>query len=200
MKKFFSVFLCFLFCISILSTALCQSPLATVSAVKGDVKIYPGDGISWFQVQPGMSLYDGDRIVTGGDGLVAIAYSDGSQFKVNINSDLKITFPQEGSNKSFIDLIVGEIWLLVNPGGNDVQVNTPAAVAGVEGTEFNVNFSDEHCTVTVLEGKVKLSNDRGCVTLKESMQCSLGIGDEPAEEKLVWVDAEEVVKWAAQVE
>jgi hypothetical protein len=89
-------------------------------------------------------LFLNDVIQTGADGLVKLLLRDESILKVSPNSELLISEmiagPGEGG-RSTVDLLKGRIRSVIGnklSSNNEFSVNTPVAVAGVRGTDFEV--------------------------------------------------------------
>jgi len=199
MKKSFMccLILVFVFVAGFSGVASGQS-LANITAINGTVYVLPSGGSSWNWAQVNMPLYSGDKVRTGSDGLAAIQYTDGSQIKVNTGTTLEIAVQGGEGGKSFVNLLIGEIWLLVNPSSNSYEVVTPSATAGVEGTTFDVNVtSDAECTLTVVEGSVNFSNSKGSVLVQKDMQSTALMGQAPSEVRRV--DAGKFVQWTGDV-
>ena len=95
-------------------------------------------------------LYEGDEIVTGGDGSVDVYFSDGSITHLDINSTLELKHMQVDKNDSnntitkiLINLKAGKIWSKVVrlSEKSEFRVETTGAIAGVRGTEFGVDLA-----------------------------------------------------------
>lgn len=192
MKKF--IFSLFIILFLITEVFAANSPVATITAMSGTVNILSSG--SWVRANINLQLYNGDKIKTGSDGLAAVRYSDGSVVKINSASTIQLVSQNTGTGlKGFINLLIGEIWVLVKPSGNEFNVVTPAATAGVEGTEFNVKAEPEGDTVlTVVKGTVNFSNNEGSIKVTESMQSSASPGQAPSPVRRV--DARNVIQWS----
>jgi len=106
----------------------------------------------------GEQLFDGDTLRTDDEGYALVVFMDKSIAKVKPRSLLIVRGESERSSKrsnTRIDLSLGEIFLNVEPqGNNDFEVSTSRSLASVKGTEFGGN-SDGY--VWVKEGQVDVT-------------------------------------------
>jgi hypothetical protein len=105
---------------------------------------------------PGRDLDDADRIVTAGDGKVAIRFEDGSLCTIGPGSELLIGDLASPSG-GWIDLVRGIVRVILAPGARAGAsgVRTRAAVASVRSTEFVVEASLDRAAVFVASGTVE---------------------------------------------
>jgi hypothetical protein len=106
----------------------------------------------------GEQLFDGDTLRTDADGYALVVFMDKSIAKVKPQSLLIVRGESERTSKrsnTRIDLSLGEIFLNVEPqGNNDFEVSTSRSLASVKGTEFG-STSDGY--VWVKEGQVDVT-------------------------------------------
>ncbi len=80
--------------------------------------------------------------------------------------------------RSDVRLISGRLWAMISGlGGNSFEIETPAAVAGVRGTEFVVDAYDERSEVYVVEGEVEVRSQaeperKKSVRAKQRTRCT----------------------------
>ena len=86
------------------------------------------------------------------DGRAVIEVPETGTIKVFPNTRLKI------ARRSMVQLALGKIWAAIAPSGRGFEVQTPNAVAGVRGTQFVVESSQEKTEVGVVEGEVAVSS------------------------------------------
>jgi transmembrane sensor len=119
---------------------------------------------------------------------------DGSRVWLNASSSIK--FPTAFTQEQRLVDISGEAYFEVahNPVKPFVVKNGTNEIT-VLGTHFNVNaYSDEAATkVTLLQGSVKVSNDKGALTIKPGQQAMLTLNHPP--EAASSVDIEEIIAW-----
>jgi tetratricopeptide (TPR) repeat protein len=121
---------------------------------------------------------------------------DGSQFLLNENTDLGIAYP-------VLRLYHGEVFARVpHTGAFHVVVRTDAAVAAVEGTQFDISSGlvgrTADTVVTVVEGKVRLSNQLGNVLVEAGEEASANPNTAPTQPRTVAVGG--IVKWTSRVQ
>jgi len=106
----------------------------------------------------GEQLFDGDTLRTDSDGYALVLFMDKSIAKVKPQSLLIVRGETERASKrsnTRIDLSLGEIFLNVEPqGNNDFEVSTSRSLASVKGTQFGSN-ADGY--VWVKEGQVDVT-------------------------------------------
>jgi len=143
-----------------------EEAVATIEGISGNLKIQRKGIGEWEAATLNAPLYPGDKLRTDIDSYAALIYADGSQLKLNSNTLLK--FQQlEAEEKRSLQLLFGEIWVLVRPSGRSFEVETPAAIAQVRGTEFDIMvFPEGRSILTVLEGKISFSNEYGSVIVE----------------------------------
>ena len=137
-------------------------PLAIVKRFKPNVDIENGSADRSKRLDldkdKGEQLFDGDTLKTDADGYALVVFMDKSIAKVKPQSLLIVRGESEKASKrsnTRIDLSLGEIFLNVEPqGNNDFEVSTSRSLASVKGTEFGSN-SDGY--VWVREGQVDVT-------------------------------------------
>jgi len=155
----------------------------------------------------GKVIYDVSKVVTNntpltyntlsnprGSKVIDMTLSDGTQVWLNAGSS--VTYPIAFTGNERKVTITGEAYFevahekskpfLVSKG--DMQVE-------VLGTHFNVNAYDDESeiNVTLLEGSVKVYNNKGAVTIKPGEQVQITINQQPVINKQT--DLEEVMGW-----
>ncbi|MEL6338524.1 MAG: FecR family protein [Myxococcota bacterium] len=115
-------------------------------------------------VEPGAAVYRGTRITTESDGSVEIRLAGGSIMRVRPASSIQLSpVKRSRKRKSSVVLFFGRVWSRVTKavgGETNYEVNTPNAVAGVRGTEFETAVgADGSVRVRVDEGRVAVADD-----------------------------------------
>lgn len=127
----------------------------------------------------GEQLFDGDTLRTDSEGYALVVFMDKSIAKVKPQSLLIVRGESELASKrsnTRIDLSLGEIFLNVEPqGNNDFEVSTSRSLASVKGTQFGSN-SDGY--VWVREGQVDVTalQSGETVSLFEKMYAQVNDG------------------------
>lgn len=125
-------------------------------------------------LRTGMKISVGDRVVTGDDGRVRLRFEELSEVFVSPNSNIVVSLAsiekrerQSAKRTILLDLVKGRVRSRVQgrygPADREstFQIRTPAAVAGVRGTDFTVSFEQTdkkwHTDVRTLSGAVRLN-------------------------------------------
>ncbi len=166
-KKASSLFilaLSFLVIVGAVHTELIKNdrPLAIVKRFKPNVDIENSQADRSKRLDlnedKGEQLFDGDTLRTDSEGYALVLFMDKSIAKVKPQSLLIVRGETELSSKrsnTRIDLSLGEIFLNVEPqGNNDFEVSTSRSLASVKGTEFG---STSEGYVWVKEGQVDVT-------------------------------------------
>lgn len=157
-----------------LGFALAQKPVAIVKLSKGDVTISKADGKQSTKIKRGTKLYDGDKILTGKKGKVAVIFlDDKSLVRVRPNSSCTINAKKE--NNSMIKNLyveVGTIFSKITSQKTKFRVSTPTSVASVKGTEWWTVQEFKGKTMFFCdEGVIEVSNDAGSALVKFLETC-----------------------------
>jgi hypothetical protein len=128
---------------------------AQVLEVQGDVHITKSGGTKQFRVFKGMTLNQGDYLVTGSGAKVVLLVADREEeVTIGEHASLYISELSESADgkKSKFKLWAGSVWNKVSAllGAEDeFEVETPTAVMGVRGTQFYVVVDPLTNAVTV---------------------------------------------------
>lgn len=143
-------------------------------------------------------LAAGDVVRTGPNGNAVLVFVDGSRFTLKPNSTVIIPAVRAGARR--LKLEKGGIYArMQRQKGRDTAIETAAAVAGVRGTEFELDVDEnDTATLTVVEGAVEFKNERGAVMVRASEQ-SVARPNEPPTRPVV-VDPSGIIAWEATVE
>ncbi len=178
--KFFSA--CLL-CI-IISLALTQvgsakeDLLGHITYCSGDIQVKRAKQTIWAKAELNMPVYFGDTIRTGEDGEGAITYVDQSLLKIHSNTRITLNaFVSPVEKKNSVLLFFGRIWGKVRRKVLQMkafEVQTPTAVLGVRGTEFETaSYEDGTTIVRVDSGKVDVDNEIDRSTLSSNQGAQL---------------------------
>ncbi|RNC69880.1 MAG: LysM peptidoglycan-binding domain-containing protein [Desulfuromonadales bacterium] len=136
----------------------------TVTFVKGEVSLLPAGGEGGRRPLVDDRLKEGERLVTGADGIVEVAFADGTSLLVRGNSSLTIVRSRDKGGVWFLRelyLKAGRVLSRIRNAtgrGQRFNIRTPAAVAGARGTEFRVAAAEDGLTRSeVLEGTVAVA-------------------------------------------
>ena len=109
----------------------------------------------------GAKIAEGTTVRTGKEARAEIILDDGSILRLRPNTSMKLSSSKRTQKKkTSLVLFFGRLWNKVIRGRNtDFRVNTPNAVAGVRGTEFETAVADDgSLRVRVSEGQVDVGD------------------------------------------
>jgi len=154
----------FIFAVAIYAAHLRALPVtASLQSVTGDVQIMLPGG-SWQAGTVNMSLPSGTQIKTGAKSSATVKWSSSNTLKINPFTNFTIKDididPRTKTVTSNLDLTTGKVKAkaekLHNP-SSEFSISTPTAVAGVRGTEFDMENTPENTTsVTTRTGSVEV--------------------------------------------
>jgi len=101
---------------------------------------------------------------SGPTGRAHVTLNDGSQLNLGSDSSLRILQHDAQSQQTSLDLLVGrmrgKITKLSRPGAK-FEVHTPVGIAGLVGTDFSLDVTDDYTELMVFEGAVRFTNLSG---------------------------------------
>lgn len=173
MKKRFFIACLFSTIISLVFTQVCfakERQLGHVSSRTGDVKVRRAKKTVWTPAELSMPVYFGDHIRTWENSRVTITLVDRSSLEIHSNTHIALnTIVSPIEKKNSVLLFFGRILnkvrkTIVQMKGYEVQ--TPTAVLGVRGTEFEIaSYEDGTMIVRVDSGKVTVDSETDRRTL-----------------------------------
>ncbi|MFZ1325479.1 MAG: FecR domain-containing protein [Candidatus Contendobacter sp.] len=156
----------------------------------------------WQQVDAGALLAAGEVVRTGEGSRAAILLSNGTQLKLNANSQLELkqvspstvgSAPVARVLQSILRVLNGEIW--VRNGGEPLEIQTVPATAAIRGTEFTLATGPgDTARLAVLAGLVEFSNPQGSVLVASDEQATVKLGEAPR--KTVLLNPLDAVQWS----
>ncbi len=173
--------------------------VATVQSVTSTPLLRRRGTAAFLPLRVRTSLYIGDAVQTGPNSRASLLFSDGSQVRLNANSVIEITTPAAvgRGRTSLFRAVAGEVWSRLRP---NQAVQTPHAIAGVRGTEFDLKINpDNSTTLTVVEGEVEFYNSFGTVMVEPSQQ-SVARVDAPPSRPITVANSGLIIEWTADLE
>ena len=154
------------------------APVGVVTTLSGKVSLFAAGGSD--KAGPlllGQKLMAGDRVKTGANGRLSLVLVDGTQLKVNYNTD--ITLRDKDSKGKLaergvgsIKIALGQLWAKVTKKNSRLEFETPAAVAAVKGTEPIFDVSELNSCIKLREGSLELQANGGSLSMGElTMLC-----------------------------
>ena len=168
--------------------------VAAISTLKGAVMIKPFGSRKYIPAYKGQMLKSGEWLKTKDGVFVAIVFLDGSNIKIQQETEVKISSYRMTAKelKTNLEMSKGQAWSNVadqGPGGQ-FTIETPTAVASVKGTEFDLAYDSENdeTTLIVLAGEVEFAGELGTI-LAGAMESSKDGGPS------VKISDEEIPSW-----
>ena len=133
MKKIFALILS----LGLVVSLQAAPPAGVVTSVSGKVSLYTAaKADKAAALKAGQQLYAGDRLLTGANGRAALVLTDGTQLKLNYNTDITLRDKDSKGRASergigSIKLAIGGLWAKVTKKNSRLEFDTPAAVAAV---------------------------------------------------------------------
>ncbi|MFI0846011.1 FecR domain-containing protein [Mesorhizobium sp. IMUNJ 23232] len=144
----------------------------------------------WRGVDIHQDLLAGDELRTNALGSLAVLFADNTQVRLGRNTVMVVKEINPGADSRF-SLESGSIWARAERGGEGLVIETPAAAAAIRGTDWTMTVVGDRTSLTVLEGKVELSNALGSVTVVPGEAASARIGQAPTKTVIVAPDDRE---------
>jgi transmembrane sensor len=164
----------------------------SIAGISGATAVNSNGGIAYSTAADQSSSIN--TISTPRGGQYQLALSDGS--KVWLNAASSVKFPTAFNGKDRKVEITGEAYFEVaHDPYKAFYVEANGAEIKVLGTHFNVNaYDNEDATrVTLLQGSVRVNNDKGATTIQPGQQAVVATGREPA--VTTTPDLDEVMAW-----
>lgn len=137
------------------------------------------------QAEPRQDLKAGDILRTNSRGTLSIVFADRTQIRLGRNSVLRVNVVSRGSPSS-LTLQRGRAWGRTSRGGgSNLSVDTPAATAGIRGTEWAISADEQTTSLQVFDGEVELFNDQGRVSVAAGQAATAVLGRAPTRVQLV---------------
>lgn len=139
----------------------------------------------------------GDSVITGLDGFAELSLENSS--KITIDNDTVFIFSQKEKKeekKSIFMVVLGKIGFKFDRLLQEPDIQTPATVAGVRGTEFTVvSALDGSSLYIVDEGSVAVEAEGTLVVLETQQGVEVPLGDEPGEKFEVKIGSVDFSGW-----
>lgn len=137
-------------------------------------------------------VFEGSRITASENAFAEIDLIDGSEVKIDEMSQVdlsKVSSDPESLDREIdLSMLYGTLRISAQNGFSDksvFKITTPAAVVGVRGTDFAVEYESENeASVDVFEGEIGVGQDGAVETVGEGEAATTGKGKGIAKSKL----------------
>lgn len=147
-------------------------------------------------VQPAMELSRADQILTSHRRPASFGTAAGFTVWLEKNSSVGVELRADGGTR--VTVPSGTAFFTVLPRTTPFVVATPEGEAVVLGTSFQVERDEKRMLVAVLEGSVRLRNDKGDVLIKAGQRSGVRAGERPTAP--VKADVEAIAAWRLRPE
>jgi hypothetical protein len=163
-----------------------EEVIGHIARLSGIVDIKKAKKTYWSNARINMKVYFGDNIRTGDDGSGLIRLVDDSIIRIQSNSHIVLnTIISPVEKKNSVLLFFGKIWNKVSKRAlrkKVFEVQTPTAVCGVRGTDFETaSYDDGTMLVKVNTGNVEVDNE----TSRKSLSANQGTRVEFGQKEIV---------------
>jgi len=170
----------------------CDAWRAQIIAAEGTVEFSRAASTTWVAATLGDALCVGDSIRVQLYSRAALLLPDETVLRLDQNTTLTWAEPQD-DNRSWVELLKGIIHV-ISRDPRALKFTTPFANAGLEGTEFLIDVTNDTTSVTVLEGVVVMDNTAGSVNVGAGER---GVARRDAATTVTAAaDAQQAVQWA----
>ncbi len=179
-----------------LSAADSRAPVpdSILLTLEGKVETAPSNQAVWSPGQTNQTLRAGDRLRTGVRSRSTVRLSNLTVLRVNELTTLQIQPPSATGKQNALDLQRGAAYFFSRQRPTEVEFRTPLASAAIRGTEFHLAVADDGTTrVTMIDGEVALSNERGGVQLASGEEGIVEPGKAPR--KTAVIETINIIQW-----
>jgi Tfp pilus assembly protein PilF len=154
-----------------------------IVAIQGSVELMPAGASTWVLTQTNQALFPGDKLRTDDNSRVTILWSDQSVVPLGPLTQIEILSPDKPDSLPGLNFARGILSFFHRDKPGRIRILTHGANASIEGTEFVMQSTEvnglERETLSVLDGKVLLSNSRGSLLLTNTQQAIVEPGKSP---------------------
>jgi len=158
-----------------------------ISSVSGDVQVLRSGSTESVNATNGMELAVGDTITTGDNGSAKLTFFEGSVMEIKANSEILVNELSTATTGSTTVSLMEQVGSTINRIGKLVdssskyEVETPAAVAVVRGTVFDLLVQQNGTTTVKAEqDSVSFTASGVTVTVNQGFQSSASVGGTPS--------------------
>jgi Tfp pilus assembly protein PilF len=137
----------------------------------------------------------GDQVRTLENGRATIRLGEKSLVHLDQLTTVQIIAPRSSSARHGFNIMRGLLYMLHREEPGDLEVQTLAVNAAVEGTDFAISVEEDGTTtIALIDGRVQMSNAAGTITLVSGEKGMARPGQRPT--KTALIDAVNSVQWS----
>ena len=172
--------------------------VAQIVSLQGSGEQHAQDSAQWLAAKPSQLLPGGAYVRTLPASKMALLFADDTQIRLNQNSVLQVKSLATAAQPTTLLLSIGRAWAQTKrDDGSRLNLETPAATAGIRGTDWELDVDATGKTLlTVLSGRVEFSNAQGAVTVNSNEAAIAEVGRIPVKiqlsnprDRIQWVNA-----------
>jgi len=178
--------------------AQCEAPAqadgtaAEIVALTGQGETRARAAAPWAAAALAQRLPPGADVRTLALSSAALLLADRTQIRMAAQAQVRLCDVRPAQTR--LELAVGRLWARAKAQPVDLQLQTPAALAAVRGTDWDVEVEPQgRTTLTVLSGRIEVSNAQGRVDVGPAEQATVEPGQAPVKRTLV--NPRERVQW-----
>ena len=159
-------------------------PAAQVVALSGRGETRPAGAAPWQPAALSQTLGAGADMRTLALSSAALLLADRTQIRMAAQAQLRLC--ESRPARTLLELVGGRLWARTKKTPAALELQTPAALAVVRGTDWDVEVEEGgRTTLTVLSGRIAVSNALGAVDVGPSEQATVEPGQAPVKRLLV---------------
>ncbi len=170
----------------------CEPALARLVSLQGLVEVQRAAAPAWAPGRLDDRLCLGDSVRVGAYGRAALALANDSVLRIDQRTTLRLGGEVE-SGRSLLELLFGDVHFFSHR-PRALEILTPIASAGSEGTEFLLRARPERTEVVMLAGRVRLQTAAGEVVVASGDAAVARAGAAPLRETVA--RPRDAVAWA----
>ena len=137
----------------------CKPVVARIVSLQGRVEVQSAGSAEWTRAALDDQLCVGDAIRAGAFARAALALTNDSVLSLDQLTTMRLGGEAE-TGRSLLDLLLGEVHFFSHR-PRSLEIVTPIANAGTEGTEFLMRARPDRTEVMMFEGRVRLQTPAG---------------------------------------
>ncbi|WP_442498955.1 FecR domain-containing protein [Methylobacter sp. sgz302048] len=167
-------------------------PSAKLVSLQGNVFFDPDNKGHWQRAQLNEAICEGSRVRVAPFSRASLMLPDSIVLRLDEGTVLSLNGINPGK-PTLLDLLKGFV-NFISRTPRRLQVNTPIANAGPEGTEFALSADDTKASLWVYEGKVRFFNEQGSIRINPGQGAQVYRGQAP--QAKIDIKPQDAVAWA----
>ncbi len=148
-----------------ISTETDKATSAEIIEAQGEVDAQLAETLDFVPARIGMLLSAVSQIKTGTDGYSRLDLINGSIVRVGPRSHFSLEDIHEENQGTVarLKMTIGQVWIILN--GGEVDVETPAGLAGIRGSYMGIRVEAGSARISCLEGTCSLNTPSESITI-----------------------------------